>query len=498
MSKKRILFRSGLLTLSLVCWFFIYRAEAEETVWIWTLDSETISACNLSPDWTVLDCSNRGIYGIAPWAFVDFPNIKTLHLYKNNLWSLDEWVFEWLNSLEHLNLEYNNIREFNEDSFEWIKWTLKKLFLFNAWIYDIAPETFSGMVNLEELTLENNNIEYLSVNTFKWLSSLKKLSINGNYGIICYPMWLFSWMDNVEIKKDRINSCLTYENVLDVCDWDWETQTLDCSNRDIEFIPEYAFEMAEAVESSDPTEYYPENVINFNLSGNKIEHMTLNSLYWLDSLKYLNLKWNPLWCYPDLNWEKEEGYEEWNEWIVIEVDDWVSACLELNADNLLKICDRIGTDYYVTLDCSNRWITNIAIWTFGTVGRGYNDNGRHRIASILLNNNKIFYIEPNTFSNIYLRGPNVALDLSYNKLTRLDAWTFYGFDMWTDCTAGDNYIYLNNNQISEIEPWAFAWLSMIASGYNHIYLDNNQLSWVKEWTFRWLYTALQNPNDCMQ
>jgi len=48
--------------------------------------------------------------------------------------------------------------------------------------------------------------------------------------------------------------------------------------------------VVDGVESTNPTEYHPENVVNLNLSGNRIEYMTLNSLYGLLNLKYLNLR----------------------------------------------------------------------------------------------------------------------------------------------------------------------------------------------------------------
>lgn len=510
MSKKRILFRSGLLTLSLVCSFLIRWVDAEKLFLInWPLTADSIDSCNLSADGKELYCIDMWITWIEPWAFVNFPNLKNLYLSDNNIYHLYWWEFEWLDNLEHLNLENNDISELYPESFDWIRGTLKRLYLYNAGIRDIDSETFSWMENLELLNLDSNSIKYLSVNTFKWLDNLQELSLIGNYGIVCYPMWLFSWMDNVKLGKDKLASCLTYENILDICDWDWATQILDCSNKDIEFIPEYAFEVVDGAETSDPTEYHPKNVVNLNLSGNRIEYMTLNSLYWLDDLEYINLKGNPLICKPTRReWQIVEDSNEEPEYlpvpsdIEIEVDEWVDYCLELNAENILEICDY--SDYSI-LDCSNRGITNIAVWAFSNVwGYHYINRKPHALGSILLNDNKISYIEPTTFmgelewvSEGIIEGS--MIDLSNNKLTRLDAWTFWWLKMWTHCHAGDNYIYLNDNQISEISPWAFGGLTMILWGNynnNHIYLNNNNLSGVKNGAFRWISTMLMNIGEC--
>lgn len=133
-------------------------------------------------------------------AFQDLPNLKNIHLYKNNIPIVSNKLFSKLDKVRKVELKNNNIHTVNRGSFTNLD-KLKILNLADNFLTSIEEKTYSSKYlkkfilsgnnisviqpnclnqHLELLNLEDNSITYLEDKTFGNLKQLIELNLSKN------------------------------------------------------------------------------------------------------------------------------------------------------------------------------------------------------------------------------------------------------------------------------------------------------------------------------
>nr|WP_281720554.1 leucine-rich repeat protein [Nitrosomonas nitrosa] len=141
-----------------------------------------------------------------------------------------------------------------------------------------------------------------------------------------------------------------------------------------------------------------------------------------------------------------------------------------------------------SLKLNDNNLTFIDFDTFGFLAEGVGRSQFSFLGALDLSNNAIALLDnavPMAFQFMTLRGfdSNGILDLSRNRLTRLDAWVFYGLSVLT--------LNISNNQISSMADWLctplgdpYGWSSAFCgSDLDNLDLSHNFLTSIQANTF---------------
>ncbi|XP_040183227.1 toll-like receptor 13 [Rana temporaria] len=108
-----------------------------------------------------------------------FPNLKSISLRYNRIWSLEPYAFAFSPNLEELKLNINNIIFLDRHTF-WGLYKLKSLRLDNNLLTDLYTSTFIYLTELTSLNLRNNRVAVIFDNVFHYLPNLTILDLGGN------------------------------------------------------------------------------------------------------------------------------------------------------------------------------------------------------------------------------------------------------------------------------------------------------------------------------
>ncbi|XP_052870843.1 toll-like receptor Tollo [Anopheles cruzii] len=322
--------------------------------------------------------------------------LVVLSLGHNQLSKVDQHVFRGLYSLQILNLEHNAIELIADGAFADLK-NLHALFLSHNRLRQIEPYHFSELYVLHQLILESNQIAYIHERAFENLTHLHDLSLNDNrLEEIPLGMKSLKFLQSLDVGKNQIaeinNSSfegleelmglrLVDNQIREIArDTFFALSTIHvlnlASNR-IRHIDQSAF-------SSNPT------LRAIRLDANELEDIS-GVFTSLPALVYLNISDNRI------AWFDYSHYPHSLEW------------LDIHKNNITELGNRydVGTWFLLKmLDVSHNALRRINASSFP-----------QNIETILLNNNELEEIAPETFTG---KVNIVKVVLYGNRLRRIE------------------------------------------------------------------------------
>ncbi|XP_058116607.1 toll-like receptor Tollo [Anopheles ziemanni] len=322
--------------------------------------------------------------------------LVVLNLGHNQLSKVDQHVFKGLYSLQILNLEHNAIELIADGAFGDLK-NLHALFLSHNRLRQIEPYHFSELYVLNQLILESNQIAYIHERAFENLTHLHDLSLNDNrLEEIPSGMKSLKFLQSLDLGKNQIaeinNSSFEgleelmglrlVDNQISEISRDTffalsTIHVLNLASNRIRHIDQSAF-------SSNPT------LRAIRLDNNELEDVS-GVFTSLSSLVYLNISDN------NIGWFDYSHYPHSLEW------------LDIHKNNISELGNRydVGPWFLLKmLDVSHNRLRQINASSFP-----------RNIETILLNNNAIELIAPETFIG---KANIVKVVLYGNRLRRVE------------------------------------------------------------------------------
>ncbi len=296
---------------------------------------------------TKLDMSYNGLKLIDSEAFTIFNNsLEILSLQNNEINSFNLKFLRYLSELKELNLDFNVINkltsnlfvnsnkmlyltlqgnsiQFHDNDQELTSSSQEQLLLLSSKIdYE---SVFNGLTSLQRLNLARNGVKHLPKNLFKPLTSLKSLILDKN-PIDYYDKLTFNGLElnlmnislqNTKMKSKHLISLMNLVklervklgfNDLDELDWavfnkmHLTLTNLDLQNNQINSIYHSTCDVdySETIVFNQPSTKectnLMENLIELDLSNNKLCSFNSNLLDKMPKLKNLGLTQNPLYC----------------------------------------------------------------------------------------------------------------------------------------------------------------------------------------------------------
>uniref|UniRef100_A0AAG5DQI8 TIR domain-containing protein n=1 Tax=Anopheles atroparvus TaxID=41427 RepID=A0AAG5DQI8_ANOAO len=322
--------------------------------------------------------------------------LVVLNLGHNQLSKVDQHVFKGLYSLQILSLEHNAIELIADGAFSDLK-NLHALFLSHNRLRQIEPYHFSELYVLNQLILESNQIAYIHERAFENLTHLHDLSLNDNR-LEEIPMGMKSlkFLQSLDLGKNQIaeinNSSFEgleelmglrlVDNQISEISRDTffalsTIHVLNLASNRIRHIDQSAF-------SSNPT------LRAIRLDNNELEDVS-GVFTSLSSLVYLNISDN------NIGWFDYSHYPHSLEW------------LDIHKNNISELGNRydVGPWFLLKmLDVSHNRVRQINASSFP-----------RNIETILMNNNAIEQIAPETFTG---KANIVKVVLYGNRLRRIE------------------------------------------------------------------------------
>ncbi|XP_063784101.1 toll-like receptor 13 [Pseudophryne corroboree] len=266
-----------------------------------------------------LNLGQNYLFDISESFAANLRNLQDLILRTNKLSSITANTFKNLTFLKALNLIDNQIEIIYPGAFEGVE-NLQTLLLGSNKITrnDLQSNTFRGLKSLVELQLFRNYIEYesskkLDVPPFQILKSLKLLTLNsqGHNGMRNLPVNIFEGL--VALNKVLIGNLALSEIDKNVLLYIPQLKELDLSNNPIQTLHKSLLEPVCNLTELHLNRMKLEtldfiNSLNFSklvvlrAAGNELSTFTDKQHQALPSLKFLDLRSNPLYCSCDNQW----------------------------------------------------------------------------------------------------------------------------------------------------------------------------------------------------
>lgn len=139
---------------------------------------------------SIFSLQSSNIAMVDDYAFVNFIQLRELHLGHNNLTIITNLTFSGLKYLQKLVLFDNEIIDFDQNSLDSCS-QLEVVTLGSNNIMKLGEDFLLNLSELQELDLSNNYLKDLEINFFNGKKNLKKLSLKGN-DIINLRLGLFA------------------------------------------------------------------------------------------------------------------------------------------------------------------------------------------------------------------------------------------------------------------------------------------------------------------
>jgi len=288
-----------------------------------------------------LDLSYNGLKLIDAEAFSVLNNsLEMLLLQNNEINSFNLKFVRYLSSLKELNLDFNVISKFNPNTFinsnrlHYLTLQGNSIQFQDSnedigsssgstsqeivrTVYSDYESVFNGLSSLQRLNLARNGVKHLPSNLFKPLTSLKSLILDKN-PIENFDKLAFNGLEsslmNISLQNTKMKSkhLISLRNLVrlervklgfnDLDELDWNVfakmhltlSNLDLQNNQINSIYDSACELN--AQPARECNNLMDNLIEFDLSNNKLCNFNSNLLNKMPKLKNLGLSQNPLYC----------------------------------------------------------------------------------------------------------------------------------------------------------------------------------------------------------
>lgn len=245
-----------------------------------------------------LKMENSGVEELHRFTFEHAKNLITLNLARNNVTKLEKGTFTGAGSLTSIDLSGNNIEEIDEKAFIELP-NLKTLILSSNKITSISDKTFDFIKNLRKVSLDNNELEQLSGKIFLGNQQIQEIDLNGNK-ISEFDLVLFDNMPNilkfVDLSYNMLVSfsmqCQTFSYKYDFPEYLYLNLSNNFLNElgiSTNFSITHLYLGNNNVTSMDRVSKL-NNLIELDLSFNKLGRLEMTSLSNLTHLSYLNLE----------------------------------------------------------------------------------------------------------------------------------------------------------------------------------------------------------------
>ncbi|XP_065190219.1 protein artichoke-like [Sycon ciliatum] len=418
-----------------------------------------------------IDLSHNLLPKLHAGTFSGLRKLQTVSLSKNMMTTVPPNVFLALPNLQVLQLDQNPLKHLPNRSFERLD-TLQSLNFSKGFgnILDIATEAFYNMPGLMTIDISNNMISTVGSRAFSNLSNLTKLDLSHNK-ISDLPSDTFFALPNLvilDLSDNKISHVRKFPNLpaLAVLDL-YQNRISSIESNALEFLPALA---------------------KVRLHNNALSYLPSNVLERLPKLQWLRLDHNPIGRFPGRSFSNLAILEN----LVFSVGFGNISMIEseafYNLSGLVKIDlskNRISTiqsqgftglPKLTTVNLSHNSIMHLPSNAFvllpqlGTLDLSNNRFPRFRgflelPALTVLNFSHGFgsvnTIETETFYNMSFL---TKLDLSNNKLSRIQSRAFVGLESVTE-------IDLSNSTISALPADTFVMLPNLTT----LHLQNNSL-----------------------
>ncbi|XP_011151709.1 chaoptin isoform X2 [Harpegnathos saltator] len=304
--------------------------------------------------------------------FVDLSALMTINLEDNAIEKIERRAFMNMNRLKYINLRGNKIR-------------------------DITDEAFQNLPDLEFLDLAYNNLNEFDFASFDQVGTLSSFKVNVSHNEISRL-----WINSTTFTPPTAIGGNVQSNI----------KVLDLSYNNISDIMKYYFK---------PVEY---SLTHLYLSNNQLRNITQGIFGNMPHLQWLDLRHNDLFevdfdCFKNTK-NLQVLRLSWNEITDIPAEALKPLkklrIVDLSHNKLRSLPDNMFTDSNIeSLDLSHNQFTRIPIKSMSL-------NSAASLANLDMSWNILSGIH-NTDTIFRLRGL-VWLDLSYNRLVRLDDGVF--------------------------------------------------------------------------
>lgn len=218
-----------------------------------------------------------------------FPKLKSLQL--DSLFSIEsndnslalKILLSHCQQLQVIHLNNNQISSLLDDTFSSSGETLKRLYLMNNGLNEIAESAFKSLKSLEILDISNNNLTSISSNIFKDLLSLSSLRISKN-PFQQLPEDLFSSSHELKSLNLNFNQKLSDlpSNLLTFSPSIQNFSVVDCGLVSLSQKPDQLFK-------------HSNNIEHIELRGNKLKNLTTRGLFAYNSIiKKIDVSYNDI------------------------------------------------------------------------------------------------------------------------------------------------------------------------------------------------------------
>ncbi|XP_018398930.1 PREDICTED: chaoptin isoform X1 [Cyphomyrmex costatus] len=304
--------------------------------------------------------------------FVDLSTLITINLKDNVIERIERRAFMNMNRLKYINLRGNKIK-------------------------DITDEAFQNLPDLEFLDLTYNNLNEFDFASFDQVGTLSSFKVNVSHNEISRL-----WVNSTSLISSSVVGGNVQSNI----------KVLDLSYNNISDIAKYYFK---------PVEY---SLTHLYLSNNQLRNITQDVFGNMPHLQWLDLRHNEL-MEPDFDCLKNTNNLQvllfsWNEIMDIPAETLRPLqklrIADLSHNKLRTLPDNMFTDSNIeSLDLSHNHFTRLPVKSMSVTSTA-------NLANLDMSWNLISGIH--TTDTIFRLRGLVWLDLSYNRLVRLDDGVF--------------------------------------------------------------------------
>jgi Leucine-rich repeat (LRR) protein len=261
----------------------------------------------------ILDLSYNGLRVIEAEAFSCLNRtLDTLLLQNNELTSFHLWFIRHLPALRELNLDFNVITQLDSHIFQLSNKLESLTIQGNSLTFKADPEDSSilaGLVHLQSLNLARNGIKQIPRGLFTPMQQLRSLSLDKN-PIESFQRYTFAGIGNTlqnlslqstQMKSKDLISLSEMKvlekvklghNNIDIIDWSiFSEMHSTLTNLDIQNN-----EITEIVLQSQNALLQMNNLVELDVSSNRLCEFNSNLLKMMPNVKNLGLSQNPLYC----------------------------------------------------------------------------------------------------------------------------------------------------------------------------------------------------------
>ncbi|XP_071852161.1 uncharacterized protein [Apostichopus japonicus] len=379
-----------------------------------------------------LDLQDNELTNLQCDIFIELSNVKTIILSKNRIRTLCPTIFSSFKKVKEIRLDGNDITALPENLL-WKTQALEIITLSRNCIRSLPESFLANVPNLQSVEIAHNAIRVVPEYFFERTTKLLSIIISANV-IERLPRDLFAAATKLstllKISHNRLRSL--HE---DTFSRNHEVRSIDVSYNLLREIPAGLF-----------SKNY--NIKNIDLSGNRLETLPVTLLSNSTELKRLHLSDNLLTDIPPGFFKSTPNL----------------YYLVLSNNKLQHVHHRFfnGLEKIPYLSLSGNNIHQLPANLFSNMTISY---------CIDLSNNSLTEIPLGLFNSSHTKHGALILLLQRNNLTRVRNGLLHGFSRL-------GHIFLNNNEISEVEENAFSDMPI-----ENIYLFNNKITKFKNSSF---------------